>query len=47
MRELMRISDSVLISYVDALLRGAGFFRVPSSARMWRETLADYFREMS
>ena len=24
MRELMRISDPVLISYVDALLRGAG-----------------------
>ncbi len=25
MRELMRINDPVLISYVDALLRGAGF----------------------
>jgi len=25
MRELMRVTDPVLISYVDALLRGAGF----------------------
>ncbi|OYW57330.1 MAG: hypothetical protein B7Y80_12015 [Hyphomicrobium sp. 32-62-53] len=25
MRELMRVNDPVLISYVDALLRGAGF----------------------
>jgi lipid-binding SYLF domain-containing protein len=31
----------------DDIVRGAGFFRVPSSARMWREALADYFREMS
>lgn len=31
----------------DDFVRGAGFFHVPSSARMWREALADYFREMS
>jgi lipid-binding SYLF domain-containing protein len=31
----------------DDIVRGAGFFHVPSSARMWRDALADYFREMS
>ncbi len=31
----------------DDIVRGAGFFHVPSSVRMWREALADYFREMS
>lgn len=31
----------------DDIVRGAGFFHVPSSARMWRNALADYFREMS
>ena len=31
----------------DDIVRGAGFFHVPSSARIWRNALADYFREMS
>jgi lipid-binding SYLF domain-containing protein len=31
----------------DDIVRGAGFFHVPSSARMWRDALAGYFREMS
>lgn len=31
----------------DDIVRGAGFFHVPSSARMWRNALANYFREMS
>jgi lipid-binding SYLF domain-containing protein len=31
----------------DDIVRGAGFFHVPSSARKWREALADYFREMT
>ncbi len=29
------------------IVRGAGFFHVPSSARMWRDALAGYFRDMS
>ena len=31
----------------DDIVRGAGFFHLPSSARMWRDALAGYFREMS
>jgi lipid-binding SYLF domain-containing protein len=31
----------------DDIVRGAGFFHVPSSARTWRDALAGYFREMS
>ena len=31
----------------DDIVRGAGFFHVPSSARTWRNALAHYFREMS
>ncbi len=31
----------------DDIVRGAGFFHVPHAARMWRDAIADYFREMS
>ena len=31
----------------DDILRGAGFFRLPPAARLWREVLAAYFREMT
>lgn len=31
----------------DDIVRGAGFFRLPSGARMWRDVIANYFREMS
>jgi lipid-binding SYLF domain-containing protein len=31
----------------DQIVRGAGFFHVPHAARMWRDALAHYFREMS
>jgi lipid-binding SYLF domain-containing protein len=31
----------------DDIVRGAGFFRVPTAARMWRDAIAGYFREMS
>ena len=31
----------------DEIVRGAGFFHVPSSARMWRDAIARYFRHMS
>jgi lipid-binding SYLF domain-containing protein len=31
----------------DDIVRGAGFFHLPYAARMWRDTIADYFREMS
>ena len=31
----------------DDIVRGAGFFHLPSSARKWREALAGYFRQMS
>lgn len=31
----------------DDIVRGAGFFRVPPATRMWRDAIADYFREMS
>ena len=31
----------------DDIVRGAGFFRLPSGARVWRDVLAGYFREMS
>ena len=31
----------------DEIVRGAGFFHAPQAARMWREALANYFREMS
>jgi lipid-binding SYLF domain-containing protein len=46
------IRDSNAVLYgrpysTDEIVRGAGFFHVPSPARMWRETLARYFREMS
>lgn len=46
----IRASNAVLYgrSYsTDDIVRGAGFFHVPSSARLWREALADYFRESS
>jgi hypothetical protein len=29
------------------IVRGAGFFHVPFSARAWRDAIAEYFREMS
>lgn len=31
----------------DDIVRGAGFFRLPSGTRMWRRVIASYFREMS
>ena len=31
----------------DDIVRGAGFFRLPHGARIWRDVLARYFREMS
>jgi lipid-binding SYLF domain-containing protein len=31
----------------DDIVRGAGFFHLPSSARVWRGAIAAYFREMS
>ena len=31
----------------DDIVRGAGFFHLPTSARLWREALAEYFREMT
>ena len=31
----------------DDIVRGAGFFHLPHAARMWRDAIADYFREMS
>jgi lipid-binding SYLF domain-containing protein len=31
----------------DDIVRGAGFFHLPYAARMWRDAIADYFREMS
>jgi lipid-binding SYLF domain-containing protein len=31
----------------DEIIRGAGFFHLPRSARDWRDALADYFRQMS
>jgi len=31
----------------DDIIRGAGFFHVPQAARMWRDAIASYFREMS
>ena len=31
----------------DDILRGRGFFRLPPAARMWRDTIAGYFRGMS
>ena len=31
----------------DDILRGAGFFHLPGAARMWRNAIAGYFREMS
>lgn len=31
----------------DDILRGAGFFRLPPAARLWRDALRAYFREMS
>ena len=29
------------------IVRGAGFFHLPSSARRWRDTVAEYFRDMT
>ena len=46
----MRDSNAVLYGRpysTDDIVRGAGFFHVPASARRWRETLARYFRKMS
>lgn len=46
----MTASNAVLYGRpfsTDDIIRGAGFFHVPSSARMWRSALADYFRQMS
>lgn len=31
----------------DDIVRRAGFFRLPSAAREWRDVIGDYFREMS
>lgn len=31
----------------DDIVRGAGFFRLPPGARIWRDVIASYFREMS
>lgn len=31
----------------DDIVRGAGFFRLPPGARVWRDVIASYFREMS
>lgn len=31
----------------DDIVRGAGFFRLPHGARLWRDAIASYFREMS
>ena len=31
----------------DDIVRGAGFFRLPHAARIWRDVIATYFREMS
>jgi hypothetical protein len=31
----------------DDIVRGAGFFHTRGPARMWRDALAAYFREMS
>ena len=31
----------------DDIVRGAGFFRLPHGARLWRDVIASYFREMS
>jgi len=31
----------------DEIVLGRGFFHLPSAARVWRDALADYFRDMS
>lgn len=31
----------------DDIIRGAGFFHLPPGARVWRDVIASYFREMS
>lgn len=31
----------------DDIIRGAGFFHLPTTARRWREALAEYFRKMT
>ena len=31
----------------DDIVRGAGFFRLPPGARLWRDVITSYFREMS
>jgi lipid-binding SYLF domain-containing protein len=46
----MKASNAVLYGRpysTDEIIRGAGFFHAPQAARMWREALASYFREMS
>jgi len=46
----MRESNAVLYGRpysTDDIVRGAGFFHVKGPVRMWRDTLAAYFREMS
>jgi lipid-binding SYLF domain-containing protein len=46
----MRESNAVLYGRpysTDDIVRGAGFFYVKGPARMWRNALAAYFREMS
>jgi len=46
----MTASNAVLYGRpysTDDIVRGAGFFHLPSSARKWREALAGYFRQMS
>jgi lipid-binding SYLF domain-containing protein len=46
----MRTSNAALYGRpysTDDIVRGAGFFHVPRAARMWRDAIAAYFREMS
>ena len=46
----VKVSNAILYGRpysTDDILRGAGFFHVPHTARMWRDTIAGYFREMS
>jgi lipid-binding SYLF domain-containing protein len=31
----------------EEIVRGSGFFHLPPTARAWRDTIVDYFREMS
>jgi lipid-binding SYLF domain-containing protein len=46
----MKASNAVLYGRpysTDDIVRGAGFFHAPRSARMWRDAIGAYFREMS